>query len=318
MLDSRPRRDPFARRRPCSSTSGRAVRPLPVGPRFRKSPVPCRSLAGSTRAGTIGLAIPTLRKGSYFPDWLAEPRRRAERALVWVVATGCLLGVSTRRVEKPAESSGVVSLSTSQVLRMAAVSDEQVQAFRTRPPEGAPYTFCWLDALAVKVGEAGRVVHVHVLLAVGVDHDGHREVLGVEVASAENGAGWRSCAAWWPAACLGCGWWPPMPPGLIAVVQAAVPGAAWRWCRTHDLRGLLTKVPKSAQLMRWPPSSGRSSNSPTPRRSRSSTPTRAPRGKPSSPTPPSTWQAPRPNCWRSPRFHPRCGGKSGRTTPTNG
>src|SRR5437773_1489111 len=104
-----------------------------------------------TRAGTIELAIPKLRQGSYFPDWLLQHRRRAEQALVSVVATSYLLGVSTRRVEKLVEQLGVAQLSKSQVSEMAAYLDAQVEAFRNRPLDAGPYTFVWLDAVAIKV-----------------------------------------------------------------------------------------------------------------------------------------------------------------------
>jgi transposase-like protein len=134
-----------------------------------------------TRAGTVELAIPKLRSGSYFPDWLLEHRRRAEQALVTVVATSYLLGVSTRRVEKLAEQFGVTRLSKSQVSEMAQVLDAQVKAFRSRPLDSAHYTFVSLDALTMKVREDGRTVNVACLIAVGVNADGHREVLGLDV-----------------------------------------------------------------------------------------------------------------------------------------
>ncbi|WP_428834105.1 transposase, partial [Microbispora maris] len=98
-----------------------------------------------TRAGTVELAIPKLRQGSYFPDWLLERRRRAEQALISVVATSYLLGVSTRRVDKLVEQLGIGGISKSQVSAMAKVLDEQVEAFRTRALDGGPYTFVWLD-----------------------------------------------------------------------------------------------------------------------------------------------------------------------------
>src|SRR3954454_5895683 len=149
-----------------------------------------RAREWDTRAGTIELAIPKLRSGSYFPDWLLQHRHRAEQALVSVVATSYLLGVSTRRVEKLAEQLGVKQLSKSQVSEMATHLDVQVEAFRSRPLDAAHYTFVWVDALVVKVREHGRTVNVHALVAVGVNADGQREVLGLDVASDEDGAGW--------------------------------------------------------------------------------------------------------------------------------
>jgi len=142
-----------------------------------------------TRAGTIELAIPKLRQGSYFPGFL-EHRRQAERALASVVATSYLLGVSARRVEKLAASLGVTGLSKSQVSAMAAELDELVDSFRNRPLDRGPYTFVWIDALTQKVREGGRTVNVHCLIATGVNADGCREILGIDVTSSEDGAGW--------------------------------------------------------------------------------------------------------------------------------
>jgi putative transposase len=131
-----------------------------------------------TRAGTLEVAIPKLREGSYYPDWLLQRRRRAERALTTVVATCYLLGVSTRRMEKLATSLGITRLSKSQVSVMAAELDTAVAEFRTRPLDAGPYTFVAADALVRKVREGGRVVNVHALVATGVNGDGHREILG--------------------------------------------------------------------------------------------------------------------------------------------
>ncbi len=202
-----------------------------------------------TRAGTVELAIPKLREGSFFPDWLLAHRRRAEQALVTVVATAYLLGVSTRRVERLAEQLGVKSLSRSQVSEMAAHLDAQVTAFRERPLDAGPYTFVWVDALSVKVREDGRVVNVHALIATGVNADGHREILGLDVASAEDGAGWLAFLRGLVARGLSGVQLVTRDahPGLVAAIGSALPGAAWQRCRTHYLRNQLTRVPKSAQ-----------------------------------------------------------------------
>jgi putative transposase len=202
-----------------------------------------------TRAGTVELAIPKLRQGSYFPDWLLQHRRRAEQALVSVVATSYLLGVSTRRVEKLVEQLGVASLSKAQVSEMATYLDAQVEAFRNRPLDAGPYTFVWLDALAIKVREAGRTVNVHALIAVGVNGDGQREVLGLEVASQEDGAGWLGFLRGLTARGLSGVRLviSDAHRGLVDAIAATLPGAAWQRCRTHYLRNLLAKVPKSAQ-----------------------------------------------------------------------
>ncbi len=208
-----------------------------------------RSREWDTRAGTVELALPKLRSGSYFPEWLLERRRRAEQALISVVATSYLLGVSTRRVEKLVEQLGVTRLSKSQVSEMARSLDEQVAAFRTRPLDAGPYTFVWVDALTQRVREGGRTVLVHALVAVGVNSDGQREVLGVDVVSGEDGAGWlaflRSLVA---RGLTGVALvTSDSHPGLVQAIGATLPGASWQRCRTHYARNLGTKVPKSAQ-----------------------------------------------------------------------
>lgn len=202
-----------------------------------------------TRAGSVELAIPKLRTGSYFPDWLLERRRRAEQALVTVVATSYLLGVSTRRVERLVETLGVTRLSKSQVSEMAKSLDTQVAAFRARPLEAGPYPFVWLDALTQKVREDGRTVIVHALVATAVNADGYREVLGVDVVSAEDGAGWlaflRSLVArGLSGVALVTS---DAHPGLVEAIGATLRGASWQRCRTHYARNLATRVAKSAQ-----------------------------------------------------------------------
>jgi transposase-like protein len=208
-----------------------------------------RAREWDTRAGTVELAIPKLRQGSYFPDWLLTHRRRAEQALVSVVATAYLLGVSTRRVEKLVEQLGITQLSKSQVSEMATHLDVQVEAFRNRPLDAAHYTFVWVDALVVKVREHGRTVNVHALVAVGVNADGQREVLGLDVASDEDGAGWLAFLRSLTARGLSGVRLVVSDAhrGLVKAIGAALPGAGWQRCRTHYLRNLLTKVPKSAQ-----------------------------------------------------------------------
>jgi len=120
------------------------------------------------------VAIPKLRSGSYFPDWLLERRRRAERALTTVVATCYLLGVSTRRMEKLVETLGITRLSKSQVSVMARELDEHFASFHSRPLDAGPYTFVTVDALVLKVREGGRVVPVRAIVATGVNADGHQ------------------------------------------------------------------------------------------------------------------------------------------------
>jgi transposase-like protein len=201
-----------------------------------------------TRAGTIDLAIPKLRQGSYFPDWLLERRRRAEAALVSVVATSYLLGVSTRRMEKLVETLGITRLSKSQVSVMAKDLDEQVHAFRTRPLDAGPYTFLAADALVLKVREGGRTVNVHALVATGVNAEGYREILGLQVTSAEDGAGWLAflrdlTARGLSGVALVTS---DAHAGLVAAIGATLPGASWQRCRTHYAANLMSATPKSA------------------------------------------------------------------------
>jgi transposase-like protein len=203
-----------------------------------------------TRVGTMDVAIPKLRAGTYFPDWLLERRRRAEAALTSVVATCYLLGVSTRRMDKLVESLGITRLSKSQVSRMAADLDEQVAAFRTRPLDAGPYTFVAADALSVKVREGGRVVNIAVMVATGVNADGHREILGIDVSTAEDGAGWLTffrdlTARGLTGVKLVTS---DAHSGLVAAIGATLPGATWQRCRTHYAANLMSTCPKSS----WP------------------------------------------------------------------
>jgi transposase-like protein len=200
-----------------------------------------------TRAGTIELAIPKLRSGSYFPDWLLERRRRAEAALVSVVATSYLLGVSTRRMEKLVSTLGIDRLSKSQVSVMAKDLDEQVEAFRTRPLDAGPYTFVAADALVLKVREGGRTVNVHALLATGVNAEGYKEILGLHVTSAEDGAGWLGffrdlVARGLTGVALVTS---DAHRGLVEAIGATLPGASWQRCRTHYAANLMAVTPKA-------------------------------------------------------------------------
>ena len=202
-----------------------------------------------TRAGTLDLAIPKLRQGSYFPEWLLERRKRAERALTSVVATCYLLGVSTRRMDKLVQSLGITGLSKSQVSTMATELDEHVEQFRTRPlTEAGPFTFVAADALVLKVREGGRVVPVHALVATGVNADGHREILGLQVTTAEDGAGWLGffrdlTARGLTGVKLVTS---DAHAGLVAAIGAALPGATWQRCRTHYAANLMSVTPKSS------------------------------------------------------------------------
>ena len=209
-----------------------------------------RAREWDTRAGTIGVEIPRLRQGSYFPDWLLERRRRAERALTTVIATCYLLGVSTRRMEKLVETLGITRLSKSQVSVMAKDLDEQVESFRTRPLDAGPYTFVAADTLVLKVREGGRVVPVHALLATGVNADGHREILGLNVTSAEDGAGWLAFFRDLTARGLSGVKLVTSDAhaGLVAAIGATSPGASWQRCRTQYAANLMSTTPKTS----WP------------------------------------------------------------------
>ena len=208
-----------------------------------------RERGWDTRVGTIELAIPKLRQGSYFPDWLLQPRRRAEQAFVSVIADAYLAGVSTRRVEKLVQQLGVERMSKSQVSRLAKSLDAIVEDFRTRPLDAAPYPYLVLDALEVKCREGGRTVNACVVHAVAVSRDGFRESLGLDVVTQEDGAAWlaflRSLVA---RGLTGVKLvTSDAHPGLVDAIAATLPGASWQRCRTHFMRNLLTRVPKSAQ-----------------------------------------------------------------------
>ena len=200
-----------------------------------------------TRAGTIDVAIPKLREGSFFPDWLLTRRRRAEEALVTVVATCYLLGVSTRRMDKLVRTLGITGLSKSTVSEMAKDLDEQVAAFRTRPLTEGPYLFVAADALTIKVREGGRVVKVAVMVATGLNADGYREVLGINCATAESGAGWLGffrdlVARGLSGVALVTS---DAHAGLIDAIGATLPAASWQRCRTHYAANLMAITPKS-------------------------------------------------------------------------
>ncbi|HEY0949694.1 IS256 family transposase [Nocardioides sp.] len=204
-----------------------------------------------TRVGTIDVAVPKLRTGSYFPEWLLERRKRAEAALISVVATCYLLGVSTRRMDKLVESLGITSLSKSQVSRMASDLDAQVAAFRTRSlADAGPFTFVAADALTMKVREAGRVINAVVLVATGVNGDGHREVLGCTVTTSETKEAWNVFFADLVARGLAGVRLVTSDAhrGLVEAIAANLPGASWQRCRTHYAANLMSTCPKSS----WP------------------------------------------------------------------
>ncbi|HLR27473.1 MAG TPA: IS256 family transposase [Ruania sp.] len=204
-----------------------------------------------TRVGTVDVAVPKLRQGTYFPDWLLERRKRAESALITVVADCYLAGVSTRRMDKLVGTLGINSLSKSQVSRMAEDLDGQVEAFRHRPlGDAGPFTFVAADALTMKVREGGRVVNAVALLATGVNADGHREVLGLKVATGETKQAWNTFFADLVARGLAGVRLVTSDAhaGLVEAIAANLPGAAWQRCRTHYSANLMSATPKTM----WP------------------------------------------------------------------
>ena len=203
-----------------------------------------------TRAGSIELQIPKLRQGSYFPA-LLEPRRRAERALLAVVQQAYVEGVSTRRVDDLVRSLGCEGISKSQVSRICAELDSVVTSFLERPLDGGPYRYLWLDALTQRVREEGRSAQVSVVVATAVNADGKREVLGIDVGTSEDGAFWLSFLRGLVARGLSgvelvtSG----AHQGLRAAIATVFGGTSWQRCRTHFMRNLLTRVPKSAEAL---------------------------------------------------------------------
>jgi transposase-like protein len=208
-----------------------------------------RSREWDTRVGTLELQIPKLRQGSYYPSWL-EPRRRAEQALVSVVAEAYVQGVSTRKVEALVQALGIAGISKSEVSRLAASLDDQVAAFRTRRL-AAGYPYVWVDARYEHVRENGRVVSMAVVVAYGVRTDGVREVLGLDVGLSEDVALWRSFFQ----SLVGRGLTgvqlviSDAHAGLKQAIREVFVGAAWQRCRVHFMRNLLARVPKTAQAM---------------------------------------------------------------------
>ena len=197
-----------------------------------------RSREWDTRAGTVELHIPKIRKGSYFPGFL-EPRRMGEKALTAVIQEAYIQGVSTRSVDDLVQAMGMTGISKSQVSRLCGEIDERVNTFLNRPLEG-DWSYLWLDATYVKLRQAGRIVSVAVIIAVGVNDDGRREILGMTVGASEAETFWteflRSLAR----------------RGLRGVklaisdahegLKAAVVKvlhASWQRCRVHTMRNLL-------------------------------------------------------------------------------
>jgi transposase-like protein len=202
-----------------------------------------------TRVGTLGLKVPRVREGGYLPSWL-EPRKRAERALVATVREAYVHGISTRKVDDLVKALGLDGISKSQVSRLCQALDEEVERFRNRRLEGE-YPYLWLDATFVKVRDGGRVVSQAVVIAIGVNGEGQREVLGLDVGPAEDGAFWHGflrglVARGLAGVQLVCS---DAHQGLKGAIAAVLQGATWQRCRVHFLRNLLALVPKAAAEM---------------------------------------------------------------------
>ena len=201
-----------------------------------------------TRSGTIDLQIPKLRKGSYFPGFL-EPRRTAEKALAAVIQEAYVHGVSTRSVDELVKAMGMGGISKSQVSRLCAEIDERVNAFLNRPIEG-DWPYLWIDATYLKVREAGRIVSVAAIIAVAVNTEGVREVLGMAIGASEAEPFWTSFLRWLTRRGLR---------GVKLVISDAHEGlkaaaakvlkASWQRCRVHFLRNALAHAGKGQRQM---------------------------------------------------------------------
>ena len=178
-----------------------------------------------------------------------EPRRRSEKALLSVIQQAYVEGVSTRRVDDLIKALGCDGISSSQVSRICEQLDEVVESFLGRPLDGGPYPYVWLDGLTQKVREGGRIVNVCVVVATGVNADGQREILGMDVGASEDGAFWLAFLRSLTARGLSGVELATSDAhqGLKNAIAAVFAGASWQRCRTHFMANLLTRVPKRAQ-----------------------------------------------------------------------
>jgi len=197
-----------------------------------------------TRAGTVELRIPRLRKGSYFPGFL-EPRRLAEKALTAVIQEAYIQGISTRSVDDLVKAMGMSGISKSQVSRLCEEIDERVHTFLDRPIEG-DWPYVWVDATYLKVRQNGRIVSVAVIIAVGVNTDGRREVLGMDIGVSEAATFWIEFLRKLTRRGLR---------GVKLVISDAHEGikaavsrvlsASWQRCRVHFMRTALAHAGKT-------------------------------------------------------------------------
>jgi len=198
-----------------------------------------RDRTWETRAGTVDLRIPKLRKGSYFPGFL-EPRRMAEKALTAVIQEAYVQGISTRSVDDLVKAMGMSGISKSQVSRLCEEIDAKVKAFLDRPIEG-DWLYLWVDATYLKVRQNGRIVSVAAIVAVGVNADGRREVLGLEIGASEAETFWTGFLR--KLARRGLRGVKLVVSdaheGLKAAVAKVLTGAGWQRCRVHFMRNVL-------------------------------------------------------------------------------
>jgi putative transposase len=203
-----------------------------------------RGRTWETRVGEIPLQIPKLRSGSYFPSFL-EPRRPGEKALLAVIQSAYVAGVSTRKVDDLVQSLGLTGIDKSKVSRICKELDEAVTAFRHRPLEVA-YPYLWLDALYLKVRQNNRIVNMAVVLAVGVRETGEREILAIDIGASEEEAFWTSFLR----GLVGRGLdgvqlvVSDAHEGLKGAMAKVLTGTAWQRCRVHFMRNVLAHVPK--------------------------------------------------------------------------
>jgi putative transposase len=203
-----------------------------------------------TRVGSIELNIPKLRRGVYSPEFLLQPRRRAEQALVAVICQAYVSGVSTRRVDDLVKAMGIEGMSKSEVSRLAAELDRIVAEFRQRPLDNGPYRYLWIDALTQRVREGGRVANVSVVIATAVNADGQREIVGFDIVTTEDTDAWTEFLRGLVSRGLSGvelvisdahG-------GIKAAIALVLSEASWQRCRTHFMANLASRCAKTS----WP------------------------------------------------------------------
>ncbi len=203
-----------------------------------------------TRVGSVDLSVPKLRQGVYSPEFLLQPRRRAEKALMAVVCQAYVEGVSTRRVDDLVKAMGIEGISKSEVSRMAQELDHVVAEFRNRPLDAGPYRYLWIDGVTQRVREGGRVVNVTAVIATAVNAEGHRVIVGFDIVTTEDTAAWTAFLRSLVARGLSGvelvisdahG-------GIKAAIAQVLAEATWQRCRTYFMANLASRVAKG----NWP------------------------------------------------------------------